>query len=84
MQNLEKLVEYAEELKLATLRAAQQNILQYCEITNSFQVSSRVIPELITNREYSVREIGEGLEYSTEIGGLNFFAIKITKENRKC
>lgn len=84
MQDIEKLVDAAIDLRIATLRAEEQGIICYTDGINgeTYQIFKETdFKELIKDREYTVKTRPSLIyfyEYSTKVAGLNF--IYITEE----
>ncbi len=73
---IKKLIDVAEELKLATLKAKELKIDSYDEKEDAFNIyTDRVFKELLNNRQYEVEKtIFEKFpyEYTVVVSGLKF------------
>lgn len=77
--NIEKLVDAAVELRIATLRADEQAIIGYMHNSEEFQVFGEdKIAELFKDREYTVEDLKSKTHpyrYKCVITGLKFIAL---------
>jgi hypothetical protein len=82
MSNIEKILEVAEELKLATLRAEEIGIASYSKYYNAFHVTDEDLFRSIIKNNMPIMKNRENTEYPYQyeftIQGTAFFTI--TKE----
>ena len=80
MQDLNKLIDVAVDLRVATLKAGEQNIINISGIgteREAFQFyGEENFAEIIKDKEYSVEKFtSDKYKYTSIISGLKFFCI---------
>jgi len=74
---LDSILEAAFELKIASLKAEENEIYRYSSWTNSFQVNNTLFREMFKGRRYKVNLCDDSFKYQYQgtISGLTFFAV---------
>ena len=79
--NIEKMIDTAVDLKIATLRAKEQGIISYTEMGNKFRVyDEKNFRRMLEMREYKIKRFNNPpykYEYKVVVLGLNLTYIAI-------